>query len=379
MEKNVKTIKAGLPVQAGDILPAREAMEMFQFVEFKSPIPLPELPKKGLHADILDNERTFLHGEIKRLAKRDNVLILAHNYEDQDVQDAAHYVGDSLHLAKIGRESKADFIVEASVLFMLHVLAVMKQPHQVILAPDLGALCSLAAHADAGKIRAWKSEHHGGIVVSYINTYLDVKAESDYCCTSANTAQVIQYAIKKNPGASILFLPDVHLGIWAANMLEEMGEPLDRLYLMMGACHVHDGIRPSDIAEKLEQHPDADLVVHPECGCTSACMTQLREGKIKERMLQFRSTQGMFQYIKDSSNKKFIMATEVGNEYAIRKAVGPGKEIIPASDNAICAFMKQNTLRKLYGSIRDKKHVITVDSELARRARLPIERMLAIL
>lgn len=370
--------KSGKIVKAGDILPAREAMQMFQWVDFKSPIPIPELPKKGLHSDISDKERAFLHSEIKRLAKRDNVLILAHNYEDQDVQDAAHYVGDSLHLAKIGGASKADFIVEASVLFMLHVLAVMKRPQQTILAPDLGALCSLAAHADAAKIRAWKREHLGGIVVSYINTYLDVKAESDYCCTSANTAQVIQYAIKKNPGAPVLFLPDIHLGIWAANMLQEMGESLDRLYLMMGACHVHDGIRPSDIAEKLEQNPDADLVVHPECGCTSACLTQMKEGKISEKMLQFRSTQGMFQYIKDSKNKKFIMATEVGNGYAIRKAVGPGKEIIPASDNAICAFMKQNTLRKVYESIRDKKHVITVDPELARRARLSIERMLAI-
>lgn len=374
MERNSISV---LPVEAGDIIPAIEAMAMIHRVNLASPIEIPDFPADADPANISDEKRAFLHREIKRLKKEKNALILAHNYMPRDVQDAADVVGDSLYLAQIGRASDADILVEAAVLFMNQILAIMKKPHQKVLAPHLGALCSLAAHADAEKIRAWRMAHEGGKVISYVNTYVDVKAESDYCCASANAAKVVQHVIKAHPGAPLLFLPDVYLGFYAAKLLEEMGEPLDRLYLMMGACHVHDGIRPFHIEEKLAEYPGAAAVIHPECGCTSACMTKVREGKVAADMMQFRSTQGMAKFIRESPAKVFIMATEVDNAYPMSKAA-PGKIIVPASSEARCAFMKQNTLKNLYEALRDEKHVITVDPVQAARARFPIERMLEI-
>jgi quinolinate synthase len=254
----------------------------------------------------------------------------------------------------------------------------MKKPGQRVLAPDLGALCSLAAHADVNKIRQWKSEHTDGIVISYVNTYLDVKAESDYCCASANAAKVILHVLEHSKADQpILFLPDVYLGFYAAKLLEQQKQSIDRLWLMMGACHVHDRIRPYHVEQQRQRYPDAAVVVHPECGCTSACMRQMAQGKTPADMMQFRSTQGMVQFVRDTPQKVVIMATEVGNIYPMSKAA-PGKTIVPASREAVCAYMKQNTLRKLYTSLRDGVHEITVDTELAARARLPIERMLSI-
>jgi len=361
----------------GAILPAKEAIEAIHRVDLASPIEIPDFPSDADPANISADERAFLHAEIKRLKKEKNALVLAHNYMPRDVQDAADVVGDSLYLAQVGRASDANILVEAAVLFMNQILSIMKKPHQKVLAPHLGALCSLAAHADAGKIRAWKAAHPGGKVISYVNTYIDVKAESDYCCASANAAKVVQHVIKTYPSAPLLFLPDVYLGFYAAKLLEEMGESLDRLYLMMGACHVHDGIRPYHIEEKLLEYPGAAAVIHPECGCTSACMTKVREGKVAADMMQFRSTQGMVKFVKESPAQVIIMATEVDNAYPVSKAA-PGKTIIPASREARCAFMKQNTLKNLYEALRDEKYVITVDPKLAKRARKPIERMLDI-
>jgi len=290
----------------------------------------------------------------------------------------ADAVGDSLYLAQKGAESDADILLEASVLFMNQILAIMKKPHQRVLAPDLGALCSLAAHADVEKIRAWKREHANGIVISYVNTYLDVKGESDYCCASANAAKVILHVLAhSNSQQPILFLPDVYLGFYAAKLLEQQGQTLDRLWLMMGACHVHDRIRPYHVERQKQLYPDAAVVVHPECGCTSACMRQMAQGTMPANMMQFRSTQGMVQFVRETPQKVVIMATEVGNIYPLSKAA-PGKTVIPASPEAICAYMKQNTLRKVYLSLRDGIHEITVDKELAARARVPIEHMLSI-
>jgi len=179
------------------------------------------------------------------------------------------------------------------------------------------------------------------------------------------------------PNQPLLFLPDLYLGFYAAKLLEQQNQSVDRLWLMMGACHVHDRIRPYHVDQQRKLHPDAAVVVHPECGCTSACMRQMAQGKTPTDMMQFRSTQGMVQFVRDTPQKVVIMATEVGNIYPLSKAA-PGKTIIPASAEAICAFMKQNTLRKLRDSLRDGVHEIVVDAELAARARLPIERMLSI-
>lgn len=364
------------PPEAGDILPAHEAIEMIPRVDLGPPIEVPTIPSENL-SEYHDDERTWLHTEIKRLAKERNALILAHNYTPKDVQDAAHFIGDSLYLAKLGAESNADVLVEASVLFMNEILAIKKKSHQIVLAPDLGALCSLAAHAKVEKIREWKENHPTGIVVSYVNTYIDVKAESDYCCASANAPKVIEYVSENEYGKPILFLPDVHLGLYAAKLLQQMNKPIDKLWLMMGACHVHDMIRPGHITKLRFQYPNAAAVIHPECGCTSACMRQVSDGTIAPQMMQFRSTWGMIDAVKASPAKDIIVATEVGNLYPMSRAV-PEKNFIPANPEAVCQFMKQNTLRNLYESLRDMKYKITVDSELAEKARRPIERMLQI-
>lgn len=364
-------------VMAGDILPAREAIAAIPETDLSPPIEVPAVPVEAHPENIPEEERAFLHREIKRLKQERNALILAHNYMPPDVQDAADLIGDSLYLAQQGTASDADVLVEPAVLFMQQILAVMKKPHQIVLAPDLGALCSLAAHADVNKIRAWKKEHPGGIVISYVNTYIGVKAESDYCCASANSAKVIQYVIKNHSRVPILFLPDVYLGFYAAKLLEKMGESLDRLYLMMGACHVHDSIRPYHVERQRQKYPGAASVIHPECGCTSSCMRQVSEGSVPEEMMQFRSTQGMIKFVKDSPQSVVIVATEIGNLYPMSKAA-PEKTMVPANPEAVCAYMKQNTLRKLYVSLRDLIHEVTVDPELAKKARLPIERMLEI-
>lgn len=361
-------------ILSGDILPAREAIAAIDITDLGPPIEIPEVPADAFPENISDEERQWLREEIARLKRERNALVLAHNYMPPDVQDVADAVGDSLFLAQKGVASDADVLVEAAVLFMNQILAVMKKPHQKVLAPDLKALCSLAAHADAGKIRAWKKEHPDGIVVSYVNTYVDVKAESDYCCASANSPQVIKHVFENHAGP-VLFGPDVFLGLYAAKMLLGMGQSVDRLWLMMGACHVHERIRPQHLQDELARHPDAVVAGHMECGCQSACLLPL-VGSAEGRM-RFLSTQGMIKFARETDAEKIIVATEVGNIYPMSKAA-PGKIFIPASREAVCPFMKQNTLRKVYESLRDLKYEITVDPELGRRARIPIERMLQI-
>lgn len=363
---------------SGDILPAIDAIRMIDEIDLVPPIDIPAIPPDVHPENIPAEEHDWLESEILRLKRERNALILAHNYAPRDIQDVADAVGDSLYLAQQGAASDAEILLEASVLFMNQILAIIKQPHQRVLAPDLGALCSLAAHADVEKIRAWKRAHPNGIVVSYVNTYLDVKAESDYCCASANAAKVILHVLAhSNPDQPILFLPDVYLGFYAAKLLEQQSQPLARLWLMMGACHVHDRIRPYHVEQQRQRYPDAAVVIHPECGCTSACMRQMAQGEAPANMMQFRSTQGMAQFVRDAPQDVVIMATEVGNIYPLSKAA-PGKTVIPANPEALCAYMKQNTFRKLYRSLRDDVYEVTADAELAARARLPIERMLSI-
>jgi len=363
---------------SGDIFPAIQAIRMIDEIDLTPPIEIPPIPPEVNPETVPEAEHRQLHAEILRLKKERNAYILAHNYAPKDIQDIADAVGDSLYLAQRGAASDADILLEASVLFMNQILAIMKKPHQRVLAPDLGALCSLAAHADVEKIRAWKRDHPSGIVISYVNTYLDVKAESDYCCASANAAKVILHVLEHSAVTQpILFLPDVYLGFYAAKLLERQNQSVDRLWLMMGACHVHDRIRPYHVEQQRKLYPDAAVVVHPECGCTSACMRQMAQGKTPADMMQFRSTQGMAQFVRDTPQQVVIMATEVGNIYPLSKAA-PGKTIVPANAEAVCAFMKQNTLRKLRNSLRDGVYEITVDADLAARARLPIERMLSI-
>lgn len=373
--------KSLLPPMPGDILPAKLAIEMIPQTDLGPPIEVPDIPEENKPGGMIDEEIEWYINKINYRKKELEALVLSHNYQVPEIHRAADYAGDSVYLAQKGTESNAPIVVEASVLFMPEILAILnhakKRVNQKILAPSLKALCSLAAHADPNKIKEWKKEFKTGIVISYVNTYIETKALSDYCCGSANAAKVIEHVAKLYPKNPLLFLPDVHLGFFAAKMLEEMGQSIDRLWLMMGACHVHNEIRPGHIDIARMKYPNAAVTIHPECGCTSSCMRQIKTGEIPMNLVGFRSTSGMFKYAKEIPQKEIIVATEVGNLYPLSMAV-PGKTFIPANPNAVCEYMKQNTLRNLYESLRDLKYEITVDPDLAEKARIPIERMLEI-
>ena len=235
-------------------------------------------------------------------------------------------------------------------------------PDKTVLIPDLDAGCSLAASITADQLRAWKAEHPGGVVVSYVNTTAEVKAESDYCCTSGNAKAVIE-AIPED--REILFLPDLFLGVWLERATGR------KLKIWMGECHVHAGIRPADIERWQDEAPDAELLVHPECGCASQCMAF---GNERTHIL---STEGMINFAKSSPKKRFLVATETGILHRLNKEA-PEKRFEAISEKAICKYMKMITLEKLRDSLRDWKHVVTVEPEIAARARGAIDRMVAI-
>ena len=214
-----------------------------------------------------------LHEEVRELARTRNAVILAHNYQVPEVQDVADIVGDSLGLSRQAAATEAEVIVFCGVHFMAETAAIVC-PEKTVLIPDPDAGCSLAASITAAELRAWKAEHPGAVVVSYVNTTAEVKAESDYCCTSGNAKAVIE-AIPAD--REILFLPDLYLGLW---LERETGRSL-RIWL--GECHVHAGIRPADIERWQAEAPDAELLVHPECGCASQAHEVTVEPEIAAR------------------------------------------------------------------------------------------------
>ena len=299
--------------------------------------------------------------ELRALARERDAVILAHNYQLPEVQDVADYVGDSLGLSRQAAATDASTILFCGVHFMAETAAVLS-PDKTVLIPDLRAGCSLASSIDAAALRAWKDEHPGAVVVSYVNTTAEVKAESDYCCTSGNARAVIE-AIPAD--REILFLPDLYLGLWLERVTGR------KLRIWLGECHVHAGIRPADIERWTAEAPDAELLVHPECGCASQAMAFAND---RTRIL---STEGMVDYARRSEKKRFVVATETGILHRLGKEV-PEKEFLAARESAVCRFMKMITLEKARDSLRDLKYVVTVEPELAERARGAIDRMVAI-
>jgi quinolinate synthase len=305
-------------------------------------------------------EITTMQEEVRALAAERGAVILAHNYQLPEVQDVADYVGDSLGLSQQAASTDAEAIAFCGVHFMAETAAILC-PEKTVLIPDLRAGCSLADSITAAQLRAWKAEHPGAVVVSYVNTTAEVKAESDYCCTSGNAKAVIE-AIP--PEREILFLPDMFLGVWLERVTGR------KLTIWLGECHVHAGIRPEDI-ERWTSDADAELLVHPECGCASQCMAF---GNGRTHIL---STEGMVRFAKASPKERFLIATEVGILHRLHKEA-PGKTFEAVSEQAICKYMKMITLEKLRDSLRDWKYVVTVPEDVADRARGSIERMLAI-
>ena len=318
------------------------------------------VPGRGDNPELDPADVARLQDEIRALAAERDAVILAHNYQVPEVQDVADYVGDSLGLAREAAATGASQIVFCGVHFMAETAAILS-PEKTVLIPDLDAGCSLAASITAQQLRDWKAEHPGAVVVAYVNTTAAVKAEVDYCCTSGNAQQVIE-AVPAD--REILFLPDMYLGLWLERVTGR------KLRIWMGECHVHAGIRPSDI-EQLTADPSSQLLVHPECGCASQCMA-FGNGRT-----QILSTEKMISFAKASDARAFTVATETGILHRLHKEV-PGKQFEAVSERAICRYMKLIDLPKLRDSLRDGKHLVTVDPEIAAKARASIDRMVAI-
>jgi quinolinate synthase len=318
--------------------------------------------------DMQRNAFAELHEEIRRAARERNAVILAHNYERPEVQDVADVVGDSLGLSREAAKTSADVIVFCGVHFMAETAAILS-PTKSVLLPDLAAGCSLAATIDAAQLRDWKAEHPGAIVVSYVNTTAEVKAESDYCCTSGNAVEVVNSIPADR---DILFLPDMFLG---AHVRRISGRK--NIHVWMGECHVHAGIDPENIRLQRSLHPEAEFLIHPECGCATSVVEAMSAGDVEPEGAHILSTEGMINRPAQSAASEFIVATEVGILHRLRRAY-PDKTFYAANERASCAYMKVTTLPKVLASLQRMEHRITVPGEIAGRARLAIERMVSI-
>jgi quinolinate synthase len=305
--------------------------------------------------------------EVRALAARQDAIILAHNYQVPAIQDVADVVGDSLELSRIAVEVEQSTIVFCGVHFMAETAKILAYDKRVLI-PDPEAGCSLAASITADELRAWKAENPGAIVVMYVNTTAEVKSETDYCVTSANAAKVVQ-SIPEDK--AILFGPDMFLG---AHVERETGR---KMKIWMGECHVHAGIEPSDIQNTMAEHPDAELHIHPECGCSSQCMYLLSTGDLPADRTFVLGTGGMVRRARESKAKEFIVATETGMLHRLRKE-NPTAELIPANPKATCGYMKMITPPKLLRTLQTGEYEVTVPKDIADRARIPIERMIAI-
>src|SRR5688500_13800227 len=309
-----------------------------------------------------------LHDRIRALAKHRKAVILAHNYERPEIQDVADYVGDSLGLSREAAKTDADVIVFCGVHFMAETAAILS-PQKTVLLPDLAAGCSLASTINAEQLREWKREHPGAVVVSYVNTTAEVKAESDYCCTSGNAVEIVNSIPAEK---EILFLPDMFLG---AHVRRVSGRK--NIHVWMGECHVHAGIDPEHINLTRAAHPGAEFLIHPECGCASSVVEAVSAGAVSAEGMQILSTEGMIRRPSQSPASEFIVATEVGILHRLRRE-NPTKTFFAANERAVCAYMKVTTLPKVFLALQHMQFEITVPPAIAARARTAIERMIAI-
>jgi quinolinate synthase len=325
------------------------------------------------------DEIAALSEEIRELAAQRNAVILAHNYEVPEIQDVADVMGDSLALSRQAAATEAEVIAFCGVHFMAETASILS-PEKKVLIPDLDAGCSLADSIDADQLRAWKAEHPGAVVVMYVNTSAEVKAETDYCCTSSNAVSVVEHIwAEHGPGTEILFGPDMWLGAFVERETRLLDDPerRARFHVWDGECHVHAGIRPDDIARTRAEHPEAEFLIHPECGCSTQAMEYVAAGDIEADGVHMLSTSGMLKHVEAHPDGSFIVATENGMLYPLQQAA-PQANLIEANRMATCKYMKMITLPKLRDSLLDLKFEVSVPADVAERARLPIERMVAI-
>ena len=311
---------------------------------------------------------TDLIAEIQELKLERRAVILAHNYQRPEVQDVADLVADSLKMARRATELDESLLVICGVHFMAETAAIAN-PEKRVLIPDLDAGCSLADTIQPEDVRTWRAAHPGGLVIAYVNSSAAVKAESDYCCTSGNAVAVVE---SLPPDVPVLFVPDFFLG---NHVRRVTGRDIE---VWMGECHVHAALRPNAVAARRREYPDAEFLVHPECGCTTRAMYDAAaDGDVAAGRTRIVSTEQMMRRARTSPSRRFVVATETGVLHRLRRE-NPAKEFHALVESAECHFMKQITLEKLRDSLRDLKHEVTVPSEVAARARRAIDRMLAI-
>jgi quinolinate synthase len=339
---------------------------------------LPMIPTQEPLPELTTADVSELHEEIRELATERHATILAHNYQVPEIQQIADYVGDSLGLSRQAAAADGETIVFCGVHFMAETASILC-PEKTVLIPDMDAGCSLASSIDAEQLSEWRDRYRDGVVVMYVNTTAEVKALTDYCCTSANAVDVVRHIYATHgEDTEILFGPDMWLGAYVE---KELGRPM---HVWDGECHVHAGIRPSDIAATRAAHPGADFLIHPECGCTTSVMEYVAAGDISTEGVHMLSTGGMLRYADDVEKqasgerpREAVVATETGMLYPLEMAA-PDVNFIPANPEASCVFMKMITLPKLRNALRDFKHEVRVPPEIAERARVPIDRMVAI-
>jgi quinolinate synthase len=314
-----------------------------------------------------------LQEEVRALAKERDAVILAHNYQVAEVQDVADYVGDSLGLSQQAAKAEGAVIAFCGVHFMAETASILC-PDKTVLIPDLEAGCSLADSITPDQLAAWQAKHPGAITVMYVNTTAEVKALTDYCVTSSNAVKVVEHILREHgPDTEILFGPDMFLGAYVEKQIGRA------LHVWDGECHVHAGIRPTDIAEVRAANPGADFLIHPECGCSTSVMEYVAAGDVDPEGVHMLSTGGMLDYAKQHAGEggTVVMATEIGMMHQLQMAA-PDIDFVAANERASCKFMKMITLANLRDALRDLKYEVKVPAEVAERAKLPIERMVAI-
>ena len=334
-----------------------------------------ELPTINEPVSVLSldpEEIEALSREVRELARERDAVILAHNYQVPEVQEVADFVGDSLGLSRKAAASGASTIAFCGVHFMAETASILS-PSKTVLIPDLDAGCSLADSITAGELRNWKARHGpDAVVVMYVNTSAEVKAETDYCCTSSNAVKVVEHIVREHgPETEILFGPDMWLGSYVERVTGK------RMHVWPGECHVHAGIRPDDIAAQRAAHPNAEFLVHPECGCVTQVMEFVAAGDVDAEGVHMLSTGQMIDHLKANPSGEYIVATENGMLHPLHQ-VAPDATLVEANRMAFCKYMKTITLPKLRDALRETKFEVSVPEDVAERARVPIERMVAI-
>ena len=306
--------------------------------------------------------------EIRRLARLRGATILAHNYQLPAIQDVADHVGDSLALSRIAAEAPEDTIVFCGVHFMAETAKILS-PGKTVLIPDQRAGCSLADSITAEELQAWKDEYPGAVVVSYVNTTAAVKALTDICCTSSNAVEVVASIPEDR---DVLFCPDQFLGAHVRRMTGRKN-----LHIWAGECHVHAGINGDELAAQATSHPDAELYVHPECGCATSALYLAGEGAFPADRVKILSTGGMLDAARTSHATQVLVATEVGMLHQLRKAA-PGIDFQAVNDRASCRYMKMITPAALLRCLVEGADEVDVDPGTADRARASVQRMIEI-